>query len=57
MLKLFQQCCTQGSNVFEPVCLCAQQDNGERESCQILLDCDLSIDGDEDIKLLLGQRE
>jgi hypothetical protein len=54
MLKLFQQRCCQRSNVFESICQCAKQDHGERESRQILLDRNLSIDGHEDIKLLLG---
>ena len=54
MLKLFQQRCCQRSNVFEPICRCAKQDNGERESCQILLIRNLSIDSHEDIKLPLG---
>ncbi len=54
MLKLFQQRCCQRSNMFEPICQCAKQDHGERESCQILLIRNLSIDGHEHIKLLLG---
>ena len=57
MLKLFQQRCCQRPNVFEPICLCAKQDDGERESCQILLIRNLSIDGHEHIKLLRGQGE
>ena len=54
MLKLFQQRCCQRPNVFKPICLCPKQDDGERESCQILLNRDLSIDRDEHIKLLRG---
>ncbi len=54
MLKLFQQRCCQRSNVFESICRCAKQDNGQRESRQILLRRNPPIDGHEDIKLLLG---
>ena len=54
MLKLFQQRCCQRSNVFEPICRCAKQDDGERESRQILLIRNLPIDGHEHIELLFG---
>jgi hypothetical protein len=57
MFKLFEQCCCQWPDVFEPVCSRAKQDYSERESCQIVLNGGLSIHGHEHIELLLGSRE
>jgi hypothetical protein len=54
MLKSFQQRCCQRSNVFEPIRSCAKQNYGQRESRQILLSRNHSIDGHKHIKLLLG---